>query len=439
MALETLLALVLVAVLAALALLAVAPGPAGGRVRSLLVRPGHRVEETVAHQADVAASLPRSDRSVVRYHETGDPSDLRPAALDRVIRVGTWVFLFVVTTIVAVTNLWGDNEGPILVLLVLAGLYTFVLHELVPPRVPDSLLLIVEGALAVLFASVLVALTGGAASPFFFALPLIVVGAAIVVPPGIALALTTGAGLAYLAAVLSGQPPIDASWIATVGVNLVALGLLAYVGMAIGREQRRAREDANRLATIDPLTGLRTRPYLFGALERELARSQRTGRAFCLLMIDLDDLKVINDRHGHLAGDRALRLVGDVIRAGTRLIDTGARFGGDEFVVLLPETDPTGGWVLAEKIRNGVSDGGLDLDGARIPTSVSVGLVSCPQDADTLGELLERADEAMYRSKRGGRDRTTGVPVMDEAARGVAAGTAPQPDVPAPGGRGEPV
>jgi diguanylate cyclase (GGDEF)-like protein len=440
MALETLLALVLVAVLAALALLAVAPGPAGGRVRGLVARHGHLTGDTaVAADITPTGGLAPTDRPMLRGLEPGDPSDLRPAALDRVIRVGTWVFLFVVATIVAVTDLWGANDGPILVLLVLAGLYTFVLHELVPPRVPDALLLIVEGALAVLFASLLVALTGGAASPFFFALPLIVVGAAIVVPPGIALALTAGAALAYLAAVLAGQPVIDAAWLAAVGVNLAALGLVAYVGMAIGREQRRAREDANRLATVDPLTGLRTRPFLFAALERELARSQRTGRAFCLLMIDLDDLKVINDRHGHLAGDRALRLVGDVIRAGTRLIDTGARFGGDEFVVLLPETDPTGGWVLAEKIRNGVADAGLDLDAARIPTTVSVGLVSCPQDADTLGELLERADEAMYRSKRGGRDRTTRVPVMDESARPVQAAAGEPGHVPPAGGRGEPV
>ena len=210
--------------------------------------------------------------------------------------------------------------------------------------------------------------------------------------------------------------------------------------MAIGREQRRAREDANRLATIDPLTGLRTRPYLFGALERELARSQRTGRAFCLLMIDLDDLKVINDRHGHLAGDRALRLVGDVVRAGTRLIDTGARFGGDEFVVLLPETDPTGGWVLAEKIRRGVAEAGLDLDGVRSSGRACRWASSAvPQDGESLGELLERADEAMYRSKRAGRDRTTGVPVMDEASRTRPATALEGSRAPSAGGRGKPV
>ena len=193
-----------------------------------------------------------------------------------------------------------------------AALYAFVLHELVPPRVPDALLLTVEGAMAVVFAAVLVALTGGVASPFFVALPLIVVGAATVVTPGMALALTAGAALAYLVAVLAPAPALDEASLATIAVNLTALGLTGYIGMAIGREQRRARLETSRLASVDPLTGLRTRPYLFGALERELARSQRTGRAFCLLMIDMDDLKGINDRLGHLVGDRALRLVGDV-------------------------------------------------------------------------------------------------------------------------------
>ena len=361
MATDTTLALSLVAILAALALMAAIPGPIGERVRGSVFRHGRRAADTRARAMEVVEP---GDRDAVRYDEA-DPTDLRPAALDRIIRVGTWIFLFSVTTIVAVTDLWGDRQGAILVLLGLAGIYTFVLHELVPPRVPDGFLMIVEGALGVVFAAVLVALTGGAASPFFFALPLIAVGVAVVVAPNVALALTAGAALAYIVAVFAAEPRITAPSLATVGVNLTALGLIAYVGMAIGREQRRARDDANRLATVDPLTGLRTRPYLFHALDRELARSQRTGRAFCILMIDMDDLKGINDRLGHLAGDRALRLVGDVVRDGIRRIDTGARFGGDEFIVLLPETDPTGGWVLAEKVRQGVASAGLPIEAAR--------------------------------------------------------------------------
>ena len=215
-------------------------------------------------------------------------------------------------------------------------------------------------------------------------------------PPGIALGLTAGAALAYLAAVLAGTPRIDGPWIATVAVNLTALGLLAYVGMAVGREQRRARDDAIRLSTIDPLTGLCNRTYFFTALEREIARGERSGRAFCLVMLDLDDLKFVNDRFGHIAGDQVLRLVGDVVRTGVRKIDVAARYGGDEFVALLPETDPTGGWVLAEKIRLSVAEQGMPR---RPPgTTVSVGVVSTRRTAVARAPRARRRGDVRARS-----------------------------------------
>ncbi len=331
------------------------------------------------------------------------------------IRVATWVFIFAASTVVAVTDLWAAHQGEILLVLAFAAI-TLVVISQIRGRIREPLLLTIEGAIGLLLAGLLIAFTGGATSPFAFTLALIVVGAAIVVTPEATLLLTAGAGATYLAAMAfdaqtRSGPPSEII-IATAGINLTALCLIAYVGMAIGREQRRAREDANRQATEDLLTGLRSRPYLFAALDREVDRSQRTGRSFCLLMIDLDDLKSINDGLGHLHGDRALQLVGDVVRTGIRKIDTGARFGGDEFVVLLPETDPTGGWVLAEKIRQGVVEADLAVDGVPIPTSVSIGVVTYPQDGQSVRALLECADAAMYRSKRAGRDRVSGVPVM---------------------------
>ena len=197
---------------------------------------------------------------------------------------------------------------------------------------------------------------------------------------------------------------------AVVAVDLVALVLLVYVAMVIAREQRSARDAAIRLSTIDPLTALYNRAFFFAAIEREMARSARSGRGFCLLMMDLDGLKDINDRLGHYHGDRVLRAVSEVIASGVRRIDTAARYGGDEFVVLLPETDPTGAFVLAEKIRLGVRAMPIELPGRGRGRRSRSASSRYPDDGRTVDELMISADGAMYASKRAGKDRVTGMP-----------------------------
>jgi diguanylate cyclase (GGDEF)-like protein len=128
-------------------------------------------------------------------------------------------------------------------------------------------------------------------------------------------------------------------------------------------------------------------------------------------MMDLDDLKSVNDRFGHLAGDQVLRGVSDIIRSGVRKIDVAARYGGDEFVALLPETDPTGGWVLAEKVRLMVAEQGMP--GVEPSPTVSVGVVSYPADGRSADALLVSADRAMYASKRGGKNRVARATPME--------------------------
>jgi diguanylate cyclase (GGDEF)-like protein len=252
--------------------------------------------------------------------------------------------------------------------------------------------------------------TGRESSPFFFVFPMIVAGAALVVSARVTVALAAAASLGYLAALLLGSPTgLSPAGLATVGINLTALILLAYVAMVIAREQRRARDAAIRLSTVDPLTSLFNRTFFFAAVEREIARSTRSGRGFCLLMMDLDELKTINDVQGHFVGDRVLNAVGDVIRDGVRRIDIAARYGGDEFVVLLPETESSGAYVVAEKIRMGVAE--LDVPGTDMKTSLSVGVVSYPDDGRTSDELMISADQAMYASKRSGKNRVMGLAV----------------------------
>jgi diguanylate cyclase (GGDEF)-like protein len=334
-----------------------------------------------------------------------------PQAYDRIVRIVAWSFLLAVTVMVAVTGLWPETQTTIFALVALAGLFVLVVHDLLPSDALGHAKYVLEGSVAVTFATLLVLLTGGIDSPFFFSFPLIVGGAALVIPPTATGLLTVVAGIGYSLAVVAASPPgpLSLTTVTTLAVNIIAMVLLAFVGMIIAREQRRARNAAIRVSTIDPLTGLFNRSFFFAAVEREIARSARSGRGFCLLMMDLDELKLINDRHGHFEGDRVLRGVGQVIRAGVRRIDTAARYGGDEFVVVLPETDPTGAYVLAEKIRLGVAELNPVVPESDLRPSLSIGVVAYPGDGHTSDELMIAADAAMYRSKRSGKNRVTGV------------------------------
>jgi diguanylate cyclase (GGDEF)-like protein len=356
----------------------------------------------------------------------GDADGVPTGAYDRVVRIVSWVFILATSTIVALTGLWRDAQPAIFSLLAAAGLFVVVVHDLLPAGALGTAKFVLEGSVAITFATLLIVLTGRDQSPFYFTFPLIVGGAALVVSPRITFALASAASIAYIVAVAPpGSATIPQETVAIVGINVTALVLLAYVATVIAREQRRARDAAIRLSTIDPLTGLFNRTFFFAAVEREIARSARSGRGFCLLMMDLDELKLINDRHGHFFGDRVLRGVGEVIRAGGRKIDTAARYGGDEFVVLLPETDPTGAYVLAEKVRLGVADLRVDVAGTSIQPSVSIGVVSYPDDGRTSDELMITADSSMYHSKRAGKNRVTGVPVMAPAEPPVEVASSP--------------
>lgn len=334
-------------------------------------------------------------------------SDAGPAqhepTYDRVFRIASWTFLLVSAGIVGLSGMWGARLPQIVILVAVAGVFVLVIHDVLPGGALRPIKAIVQAVVAVTFAALLVFLTGGYQSPFFFTFPLVVGGAALVVAPVAAFVLALVAAAGYLAAAgLSSGAPTSFQVVAT-AVNLTGMFLLTYIASAVGREQHRARDAALRMSALDSLTGLYNRPFLFAATSREIARSERSGRGFCLVMLDLDDLKGINDRYGHHAGDAVLRVVADTLRASIRRIDVAARYGGDEFVALLPETDPTGGWVVAEKIRLAMSD--RAIPGLAMRPTASLGVVSYPSDGRSADTLMLSADRAMYIAKRGGKDR----------------------------------
>ncbi len=166
-------------------------------------------------------------------------------------------------------------------------------------------------------------------------------------------------------------------------------------------EKARAME-LRRMAEMDGLTGLKNRRSLEARLAEETERSRRLGGRFSLLFMDLDDFKAINDEHGHLVGDEALKLVARVLQEDSRSVDTVARYGGEEFVVLLPGTDSEGARAFYTRGREKLLV--LSLKELGLPLRLSAGAVGSEAAPDA-GGLMQAADRAMYEAKRGGKDR----------------------------------
>jgi two-component system cell cycle response regulator len=175
-------------------------------------------------------------------------------------------------------------------------------------------------------------------------------------------------------------------------------------------------------ALQDPLTGLYNRRHFEERLGSELAAAQRHARPVSLLMVDVDHFKTINDQHGHLAGDEALKMVAFVLRGAVRKEDVLARYGGEEFVVVARETAGDGAQALAERIRRAVEKSRCTWHGQDLGVTVSIGLTVSVGLAQFVPgrserELIEAADRALYLAKQGGRNRVVTVSLGDGAAK----------------------
>ncbi len=182
--------------------------------------------------------------------------------------------------------------------------------------------------------------------------------------------------------------------------------------------QERRAEESQREAATDLLTGLATFRVLRDRLTQEVERSKRSGERFTVLFIDLDRLKQVNDSYGHEAGNEVLRAVASEVRAAVRASDLAARYGGDEFVVILTRTHQDGAERVAEKIREGVEDVGRRLGYQAASVTVSVGIAEFDPQHPSGGDLLVQADRALYRAKSMGRNTVVGPLLLEERTVG---------------------
>jgi diguanylate cyclase (GGDEF)-like protein len=177
---------------------------------------------------------------------------------------------------------------------------------------------------------------------------------------------------------------------------------------AVSIENVGLHETVERQAVTDELTGLFNRRRFQEAMATEVERSKRFGQPVGLVLLDLDDFKAVNDTYGHQQGDLVLREVARVLRETSREIDEPARYGGEELAVVLPGTDLEGAYNLAERVRAGIEELALPLlDGeGTLGVTASFGVATLPGSADDMRELVAAADEALYRAKRAGKNRT---------------------------------
>lgn len=187
--------------------------------------------------------------------------------------------------------------------------------------------------------------------------------------------------------------------------TLLMSGLTFVIIMWIIDRWRDREARFERLATTDPLTGVANRRLLFDVSKRELARSRRYGTPTSLIIIDLDHFKSINDKFGHLVGDRALSHAADVLGEAIRDADMISRYGGEEFGILLPMTDLDGAVEVAERCRTRLAERPFMVNGDNVTITASLGVASTVKEGD-VDELLRRADDALLRAKALGRNRT---------------------------------
>ncbi|HXN08278.1 MAG TPA: diguanylate cyclase, partial [Candidatus Acidoferrales bacterium] len=182
--------------------------------------------------------------------------------------------------------------------------------------------------------------------------------------------------------------------------------ILTAIGeqLALAVQNAQLFGDAKSRADRDPLTNLFHHRYLKTRLEEEISRSRFTNQPLVVLMMDIDNFKLVNDTYGHPVGDDALRMLTAVLMATCRGSDIIGRYGGDEFMIILPDTDAEHGLRIAERIEAEVAGRELHLqEGTAIPLRCSIGLASVPADGWTPGEIIAKADAALYQSKRQGR------------------------------------
>jgi diguanylate cyclase (GGDEF)-like protein len=301
------------------------------------------------------------------------------------------------------------EEGRIAVHMALFffGAFILALHYIQFYRRESRVKITLECAVMIAFITWVVFYSGRIESPLLNLYLLPIIASSLILGKLVTAVGVVAIAFCYMA--LSYQPDSNGFSAMTYWGSLLALLapviLVAYITTMLAADIRYAVEKIKQVSDTDDLTGLYNMRAFSSILQRAFKQSVRHAHPLSIVMVDSDNLKSINDSHGHEAGNRLLQHVVRCIRDELRGSDVMARFGGDEFVILLPETHGRGAQEMAERIRKSVESSRFDIRGGDATITVSIGIASYPEDGGNLEVILDKADKAMYRAKQRGRNQ----------------------------------
>lgn len=211
--------------------------------------------------------------------------------------------------------------------------------------------------------------------------------------------------ITFFISILFGNNPGAQGYSLAILIPAIIASTAGYITLSLYFELEQSRQEVHTLANTDDLTQIYNRRYFFELAERELERSRRNGHFLAIILFDIDDFKCVNDNHGHLAGDFILRETCHACKVIVRPYDVFARFGGEEFIFLLPDTDEERAKAMADRLRNLISEQVVTFKEMDVQITISIGIAIFNPRKDSLDDVINRADNALYQAKRMGKNR----------------------------------
>ena len=320
-----------------------------------------------------------------------------------------WLLIALVIFYMQISGVTFEDKPEIILILVLFAVFVLSFHYYGFHKIHRKWKIAIETWAMIAFITLILWYLGEIESSLFSLYYLVIIAAAITLGKTTTL-LEVGLISVCCLFLYFSLSPVDSPSLTQVSRSLIQLfpfWLVAYLAVMLSRDSEDAKKKIRLLSQTDDLTGLLNMRTFLSLAEKESTRAIRYNHTYSILMLDADDLKSINDTHGHQTGSNMIKLIGRILQKSLRSTDSIARYGGDEFVVLLLETDSAQAFKASERIRTAIETTPIEVSGEKQFITISIGIAGFPEHGKELQEIITGADKSLYTSKEKGRNRAS--------------------------------